>query len=234
MRQYPKKNWIKVCMLRWPARALDPFICMYVCMSYTSVYIHTQTCYTHTHTYCICTEAYTYIHIQGDSELRIRQNLHSALTRKFVGLVQEYQEMQTKYKNKYRCCWSMYLCVCVFVCVCVCAADNTYKTNTAIHFAYVYMCACEFVCSSGLVQEYSKKNEDNKYETEYSCTCICMRMCICVCVCVTFVFLLFLSWISLVSCCGHHKHDTWPLYVWCMVFVYTKSSFFTLNHHKAL
>jgi hypothetical protein len=34
--------------------------------------------------------------------MRIRQNLHNTLSRKFVAQVQEYQEMQTKYKNKYR------------------------------------------------------------------------------------------------------------------------------------
>jgi len=31
----------------------------------------------------------------GDSEARIRQNLQSTLTKKFIALVQEYQEMQT-------------------------------------------------------------------------------------------------------------------------------------------
>lgn len=40
--------------------------------------------------------------VQADSEMRIRQNLHSTLSRKFVSQVQEYQEMQQKYKNKYR------------------------------------------------------------------------------------------------------------------------------------
>mmetsp|Transcript_27814 Transcript_27814/g.66241 ORF Transcript_27814/g.66241 Transcript_27814/m.66241 type:complete len:303 (+) Transcript_27814:193-1101(+) len=38
----------------------------------------------------------------GDSESRIRQNLQSTLTKKFIALVQEYQDMQTQYKNKYR------------------------------------------------------------------------------------------------------------------------------------
>mmetsp|Transcript_21125 Transcript_21125/g.50171 ORF Transcript_21125/g.50171 Transcript_21125/m.50171 type:complete len:366 (+) Transcript_21125:162-1259(+) len=37
-----------------------------------------------------------------DSETRIRNNMHSTLTKKFVQHVKEYQEMQTKYKNKYR------------------------------------------------------------------------------------------------------------------------------------
>mmetsp|Transcript_17481 Transcript_17481/g.43994 ORF Transcript_17481/g.43994 Transcript_17481/m.43994 type:complete len:313 (-) Transcript_17481:192-1130(-) len=39
---------------------------------------------------------------KADSEMRIRQNLHSTLSRKFVNQVQEYQEMQTRYKGKYR------------------------------------------------------------------------------------------------------------------------------------
>jgi hypothetical protein len=33
---------------------------------------------------------------------RIRSNMHGTLTRKFVDLMAEYQEIQTKYKNKYR------------------------------------------------------------------------------------------------------------------------------------
>ncbi len=40
---------------------------------------------------------------KADSESRIRNNMHSTLTKKFVQSVKEYQEMQTKYKNKYRC-----------------------------------------------------------------------------------------------------------------------------------
>jgi syntaxin 1B/2/3 len=39
---------------------------------------------------------------QGASEARIRSNMHSTLTRKFVDLMAEYQEIQTKYKGKYR------------------------------------------------------------------------------------------------------------------------------------
>jgi t-SNARE complex subunit (syntaxin) len=38
----------------------------------------------------------------GASEARIRLNMHSTLTRKFVDLMAEYQEVQTKYKSKYR------------------------------------------------------------------------------------------------------------------------------------
>merc|ERR1719399_1321764 len=39
---------------------------------------------------------------EGASEARIRANMHGTLTRKFVDLMAEYQEIQTKYKNKYR------------------------------------------------------------------------------------------------------------------------------------
>ena len=39
---------------------------------------------------------------EGSSEARIRTNMHGTLTRKFVDLMGEYQEIQTKYKNKYR------------------------------------------------------------------------------------------------------------------------------------
>jgi len=38
----------------------------------------------------------------GSSEVRIRTYQHGTLTRKFVDLMSEYQEVQTKYKNKYR------------------------------------------------------------------------------------------------------------------------------------
>jgi len=41
-------------------------------------------------------------HNEGASEARIRSNMHGTLTRKFVDLMAEYQEIQTKYKNKYR------------------------------------------------------------------------------------------------------------------------------------
>jgi t-SNARE complex subunit (syntaxin) len=36
------------------------------------------------------------------TETRIRANMHSTLTQKFLELVQEYQEVQTSYKNKYQ------------------------------------------------------------------------------------------------------------------------------------
>jgi len=36
------------------------------------------------------------------TEVRIRANMHSTLTQKFLELVQEYQEVQTTYKNKYK------------------------------------------------------------------------------------------------------------------------------------
>ena len=36
------------------------------------------------------------------SEVTIRKNMHSTLTRKFVEIMSEYQEVQTKYKNDYR------------------------------------------------------------------------------------------------------------------------------------
>jgi len=39
---------------------------------------------------------------EGSSEARIRSNMHGTLTRKFVDVMAEYQELQTKYKNKYR------------------------------------------------------------------------------------------------------------------------------------
>jgi len=39
---------------------------------------------------------------EGSSEARIRINMHGTLTRKFVDLMGDYQEIQTKYKNKYR------------------------------------------------------------------------------------------------------------------------------------
>lgn len=39
---------------------------------------------------------------EGASEARIRTNMHGTLTRKFVDLMAEYQELQNKYKNKYR------------------------------------------------------------------------------------------------------------------------------------
>mmetsp|Transcript_31855 Transcript_31855/g.93787 ORF Transcript_31855/g.93787 Transcript_31855/m.93787 type:complete len:221 (+) Transcript_31855:1-663(+) len=38
----------------------------------------------------------------GASEARIRTNMHATLTRKFVDLMAEYQEVQTRYKSKYR------------------------------------------------------------------------------------------------------------------------------------
>jgi len=36
------------------------------------------------------------------AQFRIRTNVHGTLTKKFLELMQEYQEVQTKYKNKYR------------------------------------------------------------------------------------------------------------------------------------
>mmetsp|Transcript_31629 Transcript_31629/g.69167 ORF Transcript_31629/g.69167 Transcript_31629/m.69167 type:complete len:294 (+) Transcript_31629:32-913(+) len=39
---------------------------------------------------------------EGASEARIRTNMHGTLTRKFVDLMAEYQDIQTKYKGKYR------------------------------------------------------------------------------------------------------------------------------------
>jgi len=36
------------------------------------------------------------------TEVRIRSNMHGTLTQKFLELVQEYQEVQTTYKNKYK------------------------------------------------------------------------------------------------------------------------------------
>mmetsp|Transcript_13304 Transcript_13304/g.34876 ORF Transcript_13304/g.34876 Transcript_13304/m.34876 type:complete len:254 (+) Transcript_13304:276-1037(+) len=38
----------------------------------------------------------------SSSESRIRINMHGTLTRKFVDLMSNYQEVQTKYKNKYK------------------------------------------------------------------------------------------------------------------------------------
>lgn len=39
---------------------------------------------------------------KGDAEDRSRQNMYNTLVKKFISLVQEYQEMQTTFKNKYR------------------------------------------------------------------------------------------------------------------------------------
>jgi len=36
----------------------------------------------------------------GTAEWRVRTNMHGSLTRKFLDLMAEYQELQTKYKNK--------------------------------------------------------------------------------------------------------------------------------------
>ena len=38
----------------------------------------------------------------GTAQWRIRSNMHGTLTKKFLDLMSEYQEVQTKYKNKYR------------------------------------------------------------------------------------------------------------------------------------
>jgi len=39
---------------------------------------------------------------KGTAQFRIRVNMHGTLTRKFLDLMAEYQEVQTKYKNKFR------------------------------------------------------------------------------------------------------------------------------------
>ncbi len=39
---------------------------------------------------------------KNDAEARTRQNVYNTLVKKFISLVQEYQEMQTGFKNKYR------------------------------------------------------------------------------------------------------------------------------------
>jgi len=39
---------------------------------------------------------------KGIAQYRIKVNMHQTLTRKFLQLMQEYQEVQTKYKSKYR------------------------------------------------------------------------------------------------------------------------------------
>jgi len=38
----------------------------------------------------------------GPAQAKIRSNMQGALTKKFLDLMQEYQELQTKYKNKFR------------------------------------------------------------------------------------------------------------------------------------
>ena len=40
--------------------------------------------------------------VKGSAQYRIRTNMHQTLTKKFLDLMTEYQEVQTKYKNKYR------------------------------------------------------------------------------------------------------------------------------------
>jgi len=39
---------------------------------------------------------------QGTAQDRIRRNMHGGLTKKFIELMNEYQDVQTKYKNKYK------------------------------------------------------------------------------------------------------------------------------------
>jgi len=39
---------------------------------------------------------------QEPAKIRIRQNMHATLTKKFLELMSQYQEVQTKFKNKYR------------------------------------------------------------------------------------------------------------------------------------
>jgi len=38
----------------------------------------------------------------GPAQAKIRSNMQAALTNKFLGVMQEYQEIQSKYKNKFR------------------------------------------------------------------------------------------------------------------------------------
>eukprot|EP01114_Cavostelium_apophysatum_P006844 TRINITY_DN1834_c0_g1_i1.p1 TRINITY_DN1834_c0_g1~~TRINITY_DN1834_c0_g1_i1.p1 ORF type:complete len:305 (-),score=69.93 TRINITY_DN1834_c0_g1_i1:50-964(-) len=40
--------------------------------------------------------------MKGTAEFRIKTNMHSSLTKKFLELMAEYQEVQTKFKNKFR------------------------------------------------------------------------------------------------------------------------------------
>jgi len=39
---------------------------------------------------------------KGTAQFRIKTNMHGTLTRKFLDLMAEYQEVQTKFKNKFR------------------------------------------------------------------------------------------------------------------------------------
>lgn len=39
---------------------------------------------------------------KGTAEFRIRTSMHGTLTKKFLDVMAEYQEIQTKYKNKFR------------------------------------------------------------------------------------------------------------------------------------
>lgn len=39
---------------------------------------------------------------KGTAEFRIRASMHGTLTKKFLDVMAEYQEIQTKYKNKFR------------------------------------------------------------------------------------------------------------------------------------
>lgn len=39
---------------------------------------------------------------KGSAQYRIKTNMHGTLTRKFLDLMAEYQEVQTKFKNKFR------------------------------------------------------------------------------------------------------------------------------------
>jgi len=39
---------------------------------------------------------------KGSAQFRIRTNMHGTLTKKFIDLMSEYQEVQNKYKNKYK------------------------------------------------------------------------------------------------------------------------------------
>ena len=39
---------------------------------------------------------------KGTAQYRIKTNMHGTLTRKFLDIMAEYQEVQTKFKNKFR------------------------------------------------------------------------------------------------------------------------------------
>jgi t-SNARE complex subunit (syntaxin) len=49
------------------------------------------------------------LQIATSTEKRIRANMQGTLTQKFLELAQEYQEVQTNYKNKYQVFFSLLL-----------------------------------------------------------------------------------------------------------------------------